>query len=78
MSVSNDLFVKYTESEEYENDNTLNDCDESLKAIITDLKNGTEPGDIADSLDACIYLREETSFINGFRTALQLMKELEL
>ncbi len=78
MSVLNDLFVKYTESEEYENDNTLNDCDESLKAIITDLKNGTEPGDIADSLDACIYLREETSFINGFRTALQLMKELEL
>lgn len=78
MSVLNDIFVKYTESEEYENDNTLNDCDESLKAIITDLKNGTEPGDIADSLDACIYLREETSFINGFRTALQLMKELEL
>ena len=78
MSVLNDLFVKYTESEEYENDNTLNDCDESLKAIITDLKNGTEPGDIADSLDACIYLREETSFINGFRTALQLLKELEL
>lgn len=78
MSVLNDLFVKYTESEEYENDNTLNDCDESLKAIITDLKNGTEPGDIADSLDACIYLREGTSFINGFRTALQLMKELEL
>lgn len=78
MSVLNDLFVKYTESEEYENDNTLNDCDESLKAIITDLKNGTEPGDIADSLDACIYLREETSFINGFRTALQLMKELEM
>lgn len=77
MSVLNDLFVKYTESEEYENDNTLNDCDESLKAIITDLKNGTEPGDIADSLDACIYLREETSFINGFRTALQLMKELQ-
>ena len=78
MNILHDIFVKYTESEEYENDNTLNDCDESLKAIITDLKNGTEPGDIADSLDACIYLREETSFINGFRTALQLMKELEL
>ena len=78
MNILHDIFVKYTESEEYENDNTLNDCDESLKAIITDLKNGTEPGDIADSLGACIYLREETSFINGFRTALQLMKELEL
>lgn len=78
MNILHDLFVKYTESEEYENDNILNDCDESYAEIFMALKNGTEPGDIADSLDAYIYLREETSFINGFRTALQLMKELEL
>lgn len=78
MSVLNDIFVKYTESDEYENDPTLNNCDETYAEILAAIGNGTEPGDIADSLDACIYLREEASFINGFRTALQLMKELEL
>lgn len=77
MSVLNDIFVKYTESDEYENDPVLNQSDETYSRILATVDEDVK-GFLVDEFDEYIYTREETSFINGFRTALQLMKELEL
>lgn len=77
MSVLNDIFVKYTESDEYENDPVLNQSDETYSRILATVDEDVK-GFLVDEFDEYIYTREERSFINGFRTALQLMKELEL
>ena len=77
MSVLNDIFVKYTESEKYENDPALNQSDEAYSRILATVNEDVKEF-FVDGFDEYIYTREESSFINGFRTALQLMKELEM
>ena len=77
MNILHDLFVKYTESEDYENDPALNQSDETYSRILATVDEDVK-GFLVDEFDEYIYTREERSFINGFRTALQLMKELEL